>query len=382
MVELVFNPQSAAEVKVSQFFRFMHPYLAFFTYRFHVEKARDAGIRIDDFYNQKFHKEPYIMNHIYAQNFHPWTLLERVKDTCFLRRPRMLFKGFNVPDWATAQNRHGWEVDHYSRTAWDNAMHEFNSEWTPMQFFGERHEPNIIQWFRLEQAGKGNSSRLYYNEVPNPTWYRHGGHLENKEDALWSFTHGDSETPMLFGIDTTTPEGREAFKKEWEIMHKIAPEIVKKETFVFPHEIRDSIPTEPHFQRMWKFYQKHTMLEALDKVVAEGHLSQEDSDAAVKFFGGRKSLSIISFVLGKSGHRPDLHDDEGYKAADRAMTAIGMNQIKINLKSAEPYCQQFWHNFDGLFNLTHKGLKQAMPQLVSGSHDRAKVEALFNEHLE
>ena len=48
------------------------------------------------------------MHHIYAQNFHPDTLLERVRDTRFIRNPRTLFKGFRVPDWATAEKAHGW----------------------------------------------------------------------------------------------------------------------------------------------------------------------------------------------------------------------------------------------------------------------------------
>jgi hypothetical protein len=59
-------------------------------------------------YFQKFHKEPYFMFHIYAQYFHPETLLERVRDTSFHRRPRTIFKGYTVPDWATAEKRHGW----------------------------------------------------------------------------------------------------------------------------------------------------------------------------------------------------------------------------------------------------------------------------------
>jgi hypothetical protein len=88
--------------------RFMHPYLAFVTYRFLVEKAREIGIRIEDFYMHKFHKEPYIMHHIYAQYFHPESLLERVRDVSFYRRPRTLFKGFRVPDWATSEKRNGW----------------------------------------------------------------------------------------------------------------------------------------------------------------------------------------------------------------------------------------------------------------------------------
>ena len=104
------------------------------------------------------------MHHIYAQYFHPHTLLERVREVRFFRQPRTLFKGFTVPDWATAEQKRGWEFDAYSRQAWENAMHDFRSEWTPMQFAGDRQEPNVLQWFRLEQYGKGFSSRLFYNE--------------------------------------------------------------------------------------------------------------------------------------------------------------------------------------------------------------------------
>jgi len=211
----LFNPRNQFELYVSNFMRFCHPYLAFITYRFHVEKAREIGIRIEDFYMHKFHKEPYIMNHVFAQNFHPETILERVRDVSFYRRPRTLFKGFKVPDWATAEQRNGWQIDAYSRQAWDNAMHEFNSEWTPMQFWGERQEPNVIEWLRLEQFGKGTSSRLFYNEVANPTWLRHNGHLDNPEEVLYSFTGGDQDQQVVFGMDTTTEEGRAAFKAEW-----------------------------------------------------------------------------------------------------------------------------------------------------------------------
>jgi len=107
-IELIFNPRTKVEKTVSDIMRFLHPYIAFITYRFHVEKSRENGLRIEDFYMQKFHKEPYFMNHIYAQYFHPSTLLERVRDVRFIRNPRTLFKGFRVPDWATSENRNGW----------------------------------------------------------------------------------------------------------------------------------------------------------------------------------------------------------------------------------------------------------------------------------
>lgn len=135
------------------------------------------------------------MFHIFAQNFHPSSLLERVRDVSFYRRPRTIFKGFKVPDWATAGNTSGWECDGYSRDAWENAMHEFHSECTPNPFFGERQEPNPLQWFRLEQFGKGMSSRLFYNEVPEPWWHRHQGHMDidQRDELLYSFTNADQE---------------------------------------------------------------------------------------------------------------------------------------------------------------------------------------------
>jgi hypothetical protein len=194
------------------------------------------GIRMEDFYMNKFHKEPYIQFHIFGQHFHPDSLLERVREVAFYRRPRTLFKGFKVPDWATSEKNTDWQLDTYSRQAWENALHDLHSEWTPMQFVGERQEPNIIQWFRLEQWGKGNSSRLFYNEVPHPTWIRYGGHLDDPEKTLYSFTHADQEHKMLFGMDTTTEEGREAFKAEWEAMCQMVPELVSKEDMIYPHE--------------------------------------------------------------------------------------------------------------------------------------------------
>lgn len=42
-VELVFNPRTRVEQYASQALRFIHPYLFHITYKFHVEKAREAG---------------------------------------------------------------------------------------------------------------------------------------------------------------------------------------------------------------------------------------------------------------------------------------------------------------------------------------------------
>lgn len=116
-------------------------------------------------------------------------------------------------------------------------MHDFHAEATPMQFWGERLEPVVVNWFRGEQIGKGLSSRLFFNEVPQPTWVRHGGHIDKSDANLYSFTYANQDQQLAFGHDTTTPEGREAFEKEYTAIADLAPELVKKENMLFPHEM-------------------------------------------------------------------------------------------------------------------------------------------------
>jgi len=42
-IELVFNPRSPVEQYLSQAIKFANPYIFAMTYKFHVEKAREAG---------------------------------------------------------------------------------------------------------------------------------------------------------------------------------------------------------------------------------------------------------------------------------------------------------------------------------------------------
>lgn len=92
---------------------------------------------------------------------------------------------------------------------------------------------------------------MFYNEVPNPTWFRYGGHLDNPDKTLYSFTHADQDQPLIFGYDTTTPEGRDQFKQEFEAIAQMCPELISKEDLVYPHEMAKSIPDEPHYRRVW-----------------------------------------------------------------------------------------------------------------------------------
>jgi len=142
-----------------------------------------------------------------------------------------------------------------------------------MQFTGERVEATILQWFRLENFGKGLSSRLFFNEQPQINWLRHSGHVDNMEEELYSFNNANQTPNVVFGIDTTTEEGRAKFKEQWEELHALAPQIIKKEDFLYPHEMGAQISTEPYFQRLWKYYREHTLKQQIELAVTEGNVS-------------------------------------------------------------------------------------------------------------
>lgn len=325
----------------------------------------------------KFHKEPYIQFHIYAQYFHPDTLLERVRDVNFYRRPRTLFKGFKVPDWATAEHRHGWELDTYSRAAWDNALHDLNSEQTPMQFTGERMEPVPLEWFRFEQFGKGNSSRLFYNEVPKPRWLRNGGHQDQPEKYATSFTYGDQEPALIFGYDTTTPEGREAFKKEWDDICEMAPELLSKDDLVYPHEQAKEIPEEPHFKRVWQYYREHMFRLRYAFLVEQGDISAEEAQNFEAFVDFANIPTFNVFLLARLGQLDYLQEDPGYQATVKVLDRLGLGRINIDTTSANPYEHQFWEQFDVLFELNEQEMHKELPAIVTDPNNRAKVEALL-----
>lgn len=48
MVRVSFQSKKLMESAISKTLRFIHPYLSFVTYRFHVEKAREAGNIFDN----------------------------------------------------------------------------------------------------------------------------------------------------------------------------------------------------------------------------------------------------------------------------------------------------------------------------------------------
>jgi len=62
----------------------------------------------------------------------------------------------------------------------------------------------------------------------------------------------------------------------------------------------------------------------------------------------------------------------------RVMKAIGLDNVEFDHTSAQPLSEQFWAQFDNLYNLNEIEMRKQLPQIVGGENV-AKVEAGLGE---
>jgi len=86
------------------------------------------------------------------------------------------------------------------------------------------------------------------------------------------------------------------------------------------------------------------------------------------------------WILAKNGQLEHLRNDEGFQATERVMSALGFNNIKFNHHSTEPLEDQFWKQFDALYELTEAGMKEDLEVLTVDPNNRAAVQALMDKH--
>jgi hypothetical protein len=154
---------------------------------------------------------------------------------------------------------------------------------------------------------------------------------------------------------------------------------VKKEDFVYPHEIPSDVPNEPHYQRVWKYYREYNLKRAIEAGVEQSQFSKQDAEATLKFIKQGKQFSFKDYAMTKMGRRPDLQNSEAYLATERVFKAIGLTQLDLDDKSAQPYYLQFEAICDNVLSLTAEGLKEQLPILVTDEANRKKVEAILEK---
>ena len=113
------------------------------------------------------------------------------------------------------------------------------------------------------------------------------------------------------------------------------------------------------------------------QAVADGKITSGEMESAMQYLGAKGSqMSVANYAYAKCGARPALREDEGYKAADKVMAAVGMD-LPISLTTAMDPEMQFWSNVDNTFHLTEVGMKKDLAIMITDPSNRMKVEAIM-----
>lgn len=254
-------------------------------------------------------------------------------------------------------------------------MNDLKSEWTPQPYTGDRLGPNAINWVREEHLGKGHSSRFFYNEDPNPTLMRHGGQLNDKEKTLFSFKYADQEHDDLFGFDTSTPEGREKVREELKWWKEMTPELFEHIDLDAEIVNKPFISQEPHFQRVWNHYRQFQFNSRIQILVEQGNIDQEDVNRAAPFFDATGLPSANMYSLAQRGLLGDVSNEPSYEAFTKILKWVGLDNITFTDTTAQPQEEQFWSQFDAIFQLNEEDLNRYLDVIVSDPATQAKIAA-------
>jgi len=118
---------------------------------------------------------------------------------------------------------------------------------------------------------------------------------------------------------------------------------------------------------------------AIENGVSAGSVAAGDAAATIKFLGAKNQLSVGQYVHALAGVRPDLAQSEGFQAAQRVFSAIGLGDFQPDKNTAEIFDHQFWTQFDSQFELTELSMREDLPNLIANPVNRMKVEALMEE---
>lgn len=183
----------------------------------------------------------------------------------------------------------------------------------------------------------------------------------------------------MFGIDTTTEEGRRQFKEEFDALAEMAPDLVKKEMFVFPHELPAAMPDEPHYRRVVQHYREYVFRSLVDFACKAGKFSEAERAAFDRFVALSNTPALNLFILAHTEKLKHFNGDKDFEAANKVWNALDLNTIEFNKLTAEPVEEQFWRHFDLRFEITDENMRNALPFFCVDPNNRAKVEALLNK---
>lgn len=87
-------------------------------------------------------------------------------------------------------------------------------------------------------------------------------------------------------------------------------------------------------------------------LVEEGDISAQDAAEFQNFVDFSSHPTFTMYLYGRLGQLPHLEGDSGYQATMRVMAKLGLDNIEIDRKTAQPYEEQFWEQYDVIMELS------------------------------
>ena len=75
----------------------------------------------------------------------------------------------------------------------------------------------------------------------------------------------------------------------------------------------------------------------------------------------------------------DLTDDPAWTAFEKVSKWLGLNLIEFDTSTAEPVDEQYWGQFDQVFELREEEMMKYLPVFVTDPRDQARIEAMQGE---
>jgi len=98
----------------------------------------------------------------------------------------------------------------------------------------------------------------------------------------------------------------------------------------------------------------------VESLVEEGKISAKDAATFRQYVGfAGANATFSSYVHCKLDDK--IPRDEGFDVTSRILEALSLHRITVDTKSAQPYDEQFWDQFDVIMELSEEGLKRELP---------------------
>jgi protein-tyrosine-phosphatase len=70
-------------------------------------------------------------------------------------------------------------------------------------------------------------------------------------------------------------------------------------------------------------------------------------------------------LYAKLGKLPHLQNDADFQATQRVLSKLGLDAVEIDRKTAQPYEEQFWEQYDLILDLNEEELKRELPVFIT-----------------